>query len=159
MLYSLVVIKADTSRAESINCYNLSLSCLPEVVMGSKPLWTGCKRGDQSGKGFVGRSGSTEALSCVLVFLTKSSQPAICELHAALWYFGCGSCARACHGGLRLPLVSLVWQELGLKGLASDPVSRSAQPRSRMDPWDLNRHVPPVTRSQSLPHPCSLIPQ
>lgn len=27
-----------------------------------------------------------------------------------------------------------------------------------MNPWDLINHVPPVTHSWSLPHPCALIP-
>lgn len=36
MLDSRMVIKAETSRAKSINICNLSLTCLPGVVMGSK---------------------------------------------------------------------------------------------------------------------------
>lgn len=45
VLDSLMVIKAETSRAESINVCNLSLTCLPGVVMGSKQYAKGISGG------------------------------------------------------------------------------------------------------------------
>lgn len=105
-------------------------------------------------EGFYVRSGLAEMLNCGLVSLTKSSQPVIRELQAALGYSEGGSCVRTlswrgwgylCKPGLGRSLGWRGWHE--------------APPHIQHDlPQGWSPGIPISMPHQSLPHPGFLIP-